>query len=797
MLAQMSEGRDLRGRLRAGGRALARAPARLLGVVAAMFIGLGRLFRRLPMPARRTRRRWGRRFRREAYSLWLPLELVLGAIGGAWIVAMRRAWPQVEAAGRKVQAGATRAWRWGWPRLLEALSPLAPVVAPIVERLAPGLQSLWARARPAIERWAMVARLRWSQPAPRVRERAGPALWRLIRALVAWPAEEIVRWSQWVRAGHWQPVAMVAIFFALIAFWVTWPAWLSGPDKVLIGGGENPDWTGTAWAYWWTAFSLENRLNPFNGLWNFYPVGWRPVAMYNLLDGLMGAPFLVVFGPVLGYNLFAVFTLWSTAMATWLFARAQGLSRGAALVAGLALETSNFLLFELRDGRLSQTLLVFWILALMGLERLSRGVGTWRLAVFTGLAVAATHLIYWYNGFFLILCATPFWLAEWRRWDLARFRRLALAAGVTLAVVGPYLVSLARHFRMLPGVERELESWMDYGELGRGVFGLNSAIRHSHWPLWPFIHPHMEPDDHRVQLAILVLALGGLLWRRVRGQWRWLAAMGVGWVLTLGPYLKLYDDEPTPIRLPYLLFYDTVPFFNRLWWPGRMALIFLVPLFVLAAIHLDRLAARLPRLRTAIIALVGAAVIADADGRNPFMPVSAREPHTYDATFYEQLDGALITTPVLGRDPAGRHHLWFQIFHQRPILYGLGAHIPGHRPLGYEAYIRNNSLLDALAVVSDSLTKSVTVLPRDVDTLMKDGFRWVVVDANAFTEDYAQAYFINYTQVMALLYGPPDVQSSKALAWRLRRLNSSVVVPPLPPAGPESFGKAPQKEDED
>ena len=48
---------------------------------------------------------------------------------------------------------------------------------------------------------------------------------------------------------------------------------------------------------------------------------------------------------------------------------------------------------------------------------------------------------------------------------------------------------------------------MNYGELGRGEFGLNSAIRHSHWLGWMFVHPFLEPDDHRIAVAVLVLGL--------------------------------------------------------------------------------------------------------------------------------------------------------------------------------------------------------------------------------------------------------------------------------------------------
>ena len=43
---------------------------------------------------------------------------------------------------------------------------------------------------------------------------------------------------------------------------------------------------------------------------------------------------------------------------------------------------------------------------------------------------------------------------------------------------------------------------------------------------------------------------------------RWIALMVIGYILTLGPYLKWTDPEPFRIALPYLWFYNT-PFFER------------------------------------------------------------------------------------------------------------------------------------------------------------------------------------------------------------------------------------------
>ena len=150
----------------------------------------------------------------------------------------------------------------------------------------------------------------------------------------------------------------------IVAFLVTYPAWVK--EGLIIGGGDQPDWTGTAWAYWWTGHAITNGINPFDGMWNFYSdpemVQKPPLAQYNLLDAMLAWPLLKIFGVRIGYNLFAVLITYSTAWGMHALTRTAGVSVLPAIYAGVALETSSFLLLELSHGRLSQAMLVFWLL---------------------------------------------------------------------------------------------------------------------------------------------------------------------------------------------------------------------------------------------------------------------------------------------------------------------------------------------------------------------------------------------------------------------------------------------------
>ena len=90
--------------------------------------------------------------------------------------------------------------------------------------------------------------------------------------------------------------------YLLLAFLICYRGWFG--NGLILGGGDQPDWTGTAWAYWWTGHAITNGINPFDGQWNFYPIGQRPLAQYNLLDALLAWPLIQFFGVRVGYNLF-------------------------------------------------------------------------------------------------------------------------------------------------------------------------------------------------------------------------------------------------------------------------------------------------------------------------------------------------------------------------------------------------------------------------------------------------------------------------------------------------------------
>jgi len=564
------------------------------------------------------------------------------------------------------------------------------------------------------------------------------------------------------RVDHqeWAIHALVCLLLSVVLTQRVWPA----GNQFILGETAPMDLPGTAWLYWWTGHSIGQGLNPFEGSWNYFPIGVDSLAQYNLLDALLASPLFQLLNPVLAYNLTVVLFLTTTGLAlTWL-CRVAGASHFGARLAGAGIICSSFLAYEISEGRLSQILLIFWFGALSGVLQICQGKGTSRTVIWTGMLASATSLVYWYNGLFLGLAGLVLIATHRRSFPRKAWLQLLGAATVALLVCTPFLVVLIQEFESLPGVQgRAMEPWMANLDLARGEFGLANTIHRSHWPLWP-----LWPEEHLlgkpVSITMMLLA-AWTVFKRSTGWITWTSLAVVGWVLTLGPYLRLTgSEETTSIPLPYLLLYDWVPFFNRFWWPQRLELLFLTGLFVLAALHIEPIRKKWRPLPWLILALM----MTESTVRSPYLPFGAEEAPRGQDGFYKDLDGALLTTPVANHYDSSRHLIWLQLLHKQPILGGDGDHIPTHRPPGYDAYISERKVLTALSELGTGQFKGIQVQPEDVTALLNDGFLYAVVDPVAYWPGLRKQWAHTYSEFFTQLWGEPIRRLEDAAIWRIR-----------------------------
>lgn len=564
--------------------------------------------------------------------------------------------------------------------------------------------------------------------------------------------------AQWISR---RPAVLAAVLTGVVAVVLAWPALSTGQ---LLGSARNPDAITTIWSAWWSGAALSSAGSPLSGTHSFFPIGHTPI-IDGLLDSVLFSPFFAILGSTAGFNLAALLCLWSAGMGAWVLARAAGASPHAAIIAGVGLEMSPVVVLEIQEGRLSQALVVFWLLALAGMVRLARGEGDHRLAAATGAACAAAVLVYWHSGVFLALAVGVLWAAQHREMDRARLSRLGIAVGVCALLSGPLVAMLLMGAGELQGAAQTVNDGLE--RYHRGERSLSSAIQNSlHWQ-WPFTTEDIRAPDRRIATGLLALSGLALFWQRA-GRWRWLMVAGVGYVLALGPYLKSAEGSPMPWAMPYRLLHDYLPSFSQMWWPGRAALITTAAVSVLAALGLDDLGRRMKLSRRALVVVGLVLLCLDLPWRVEHLPMTlSRTPNTDD--IYTQIDGPILTTPVLGVSSSSQAALLHQTTHGQPILYGPDGYIPANRPRALVEYVKANSLLSVLSTGGRG-----EVSPEDVDALIADGFVWAVVDVTTFPKDKGQHQAAAQARLFKEMWGDPLLKDQHVSAWRLAPIADTV-----------------------
>lgn len=553
----------------------------------------------------------------------------------------------------------------------------------------------------------------------------------------------------------------------VLAAWLGWPAWEDLDEERILGGGDQPDWTGTLWLWWWVGEALRTGRSPLDAAANFHPFGQPLVAWGNVADALVGTPLIAVAGPIVGFNLAVGLALASAGWAAAFLARRLGASAGGAGVALVATMTSTTLLVELTDGRVSQALVAPMLVGFAGLVSVRRRAGLW----LAGAGAAFASAIYWFHGVFFALgalAAAPFLPRRPLRW--------AGAAAVALALVAPIAVPVLRAYADMPGVARALEPWMQEAPWNQGSFGMSMATFQGHSPLWPVWDGDGEPSDKRLSVVFLACAAAGAFLGRGRGRAVALALALVGYAFTLGPWLKTPGGDVLPVPLPWLWLVRIAPVFERLWWPERAELLMLAGLAPLAALGADRFAAWLRVPASAAGVALGALLVVETHLAQPYHPLTASPARPWSEELYAGLEGAFVTTPVAGTTADSRHALWLQVHHRQPILGGLGDHLPAHRPADWSAFVETNGLLAALSALATGGAGERVVRPADIDALRATGFRWVVVDPAVFPPGFDQAWVQGHREVLRAVFGAPERRSGKGLAWSLDPLAAPVTV---------------------
>lgn len=497
-------------------------------------------------------------------------------------------------------------------------------------------------------------------------------------------------------------------------------------------GYEDVDAYGTQWFYWFVGRALHGVGSIGHTDLFFFPFG-KDIYTHtgaNVLDAIVAQPFLAMFGPTLGYNLFCLFALLCNGVAArWLMSLFT--EHGPSRVVGATLYAlSPFLLSELGEGRPTQVFQPFLPLFFYHLLRFEEA--GWKHAVAAALHLALTAFTYWFYAIFAGMVAIVHFAQravlhpEPRRFLL----RHAIAAALSLAFVIPAALPLIS------------------STMGEATPGLLAA------PTWPFLElSTLTAEGVKVGIYQFQPLLGAngffveestggisfypqaivLTWAQVllaalglalsRHRWVLGAMLLASLALAVGHAVWVMGATvPNPL---YVLAVKIIPFMRRLWWPGRAMAVVSLLLGVLAAAGLGELARRRgPRL-TMAVSLAGLALFGlelRRAGYGPFPSWPAQIPPGY-ACLAEGPPGAIIELPY-GRSQA---HLYYQTAHGRPILGGMVEDNAVFTPARQRALLEENSFLRVLLALANDPTSDEQPLPEDQAAIAALGYRYVVL----------------------------------------------------------------------
>ncbi len=511
--------------------------------------------------------------------------------------------------------------------------------------------------------------------------------------------------------------------------------------------GSGGDIFGTLWYQEWIDHCVRAGVSPNWTPWLYHPEGMDLFAHNggNYVDMLIGLPFYWLLGSPGHMAPVTVLILVGNAVAMRTLLRSLVRSRLAILAACLVFELHPFMLAELNGGRPTQALLWFWPLALHHLLAM-RDDRRWRRPILAGGFVALQALVYWFTGHMFLLAFGPllviFGLRQAKDWWL----RLGLAAGITLLVVAPFVVSIWPHISA---------GWLTTG--GQDAEHSRASVRlHA----YPFINSLAVVP----WWGLISLATGLAACRR---RSLWLPAAILCFLALAGPSLAIAGwSAPNPL---WALADTALPGFERFYYPDR----FWAPLALVGCVALaEAIDARIrPRLRPlAVVAAILLGMAPLRDSGHLLGSLSLPEPVYVDAVLAEP--GVVLDLPLL----CSHDTLIFQGRHRQPILGGMADGDPMLRPPGLLERVHADPLLTKLERAAVGAGTSPG--PVDGEHLP----RWVVLHLWQYRRGGANQCWRGRHSLsderkatMALveverLLGPPHEQDDWAAAWDLTRL---------------------------
>lgn len=483
--------------------------------------------------------------------------------------------------------------------------------------------------------------------------------------------------------------AAALLCFVLVALLTTWPLALHITTTV---PGDGVDAWQNIWNMWWLKRALLEGRNPFITDALYYPDGASLLLhTLNPFNFLVSLPFHALFGLIVAYNVALLFSLVASGYATYLLAEDVVGNQRAALLAGVVVASSGYLLAQVL-GHLNLVAMEWVPFAVLALRRASSAPGV-RTIGLAGLCLFLNVLCDWqYFLFALVWCG-------WYALALVRSQRsvrvalpVLLAGGVALLLVLPLLVPTAQLALHTP----RADTGQSY-RLGTSADLTDFLIPSQLHPLWGAAAARVQAYKAEniihnktayLGTATLALAVVGV-WgsRRQRksiapSRWTcpdfwhtprfWVLSAALFCVLALGPQLHI-GGVATGVPLPAALYYR-LPFVNISRVPLRFLSIALLALAVLAAFGVRHLlesirqCPRPARVGNMLLAVLIGLVLLD-NMTAPYPLVGVLVPSVYAEMAQDGQDYAILESPFSAR--TSMIFMFYQAVHGKPLVGGI------------------------------------------------------------------------------------------------------------------------------
>jgi len=562
--------------------------------------------------------------------------------------------------------------------------------------------------------------------------------------------------------------AAVIICYALLSICFTYPLIRHMNDRLI---GNSYHCFLSAWDLWWTRYAVLKRGVPlFYTSHLYYPKGVSLLFhTLNPLYGVISIPLQLAFGLVIAHNCMYLLSFIAAGYTCYLLVHHLTRDRMASFLSGVAFTFSAYHMIR-ATGHINLMAIEWLPLYALFLLRAKEDICS---AIWAGIMLT---LVLWCDLHYVLYCVLftlVFGIHEIvanrqdRQVIFRLTRALVVIAIAFLLVSAPVLVPMLKEalqsdvkYMHCPYEESvwwsaDLLSYIIPGEYHFAWADLARPYRDS-------LHQGKWESHNFLGYVSMALATGAILvsWRRSK---LWVYSLSTFLILSLGPVLHIngkshFTSHGIQIQLPYALLYR-LPFVGIARVPGRMSIMVMLSIAVLAGLYVARLNSQLKGKRLLqripwppILTIILTAAIYSETLPIPFPTIMI--PHVPDFYYNIAKDRDFygifeIPYPVkhnTSEDSIRALYQFYQTIHQKGINGGFHAR-PPHDPL-----------LDDPVV--SSLSESYPVSSTEVISVLPDAYRYIVVHKNMALESKWKEAF----QDISPFYEDEDI-----VVWEISR----------------------------